>query len=388
MKITLASVLILCGFLAATTLARQSQQQTQPDPHAILQAQRTQTEQLAATWLRSVDPRLQAWGAYLVLHDEQKQFIPDLLSMLSAYQVVGWPVPGEKLDQHDAMLAVLDSLIQLSAKVPAGDAEKLLQEFPAQSLILLSREGNDANDFLMKIFTSEPPQPDEWLAAGNLLAQRGVSGFASTVLGKMTVHTRVRVANSETPEVGTTCLVIQGFAVPTEKRYWPKVGTYTLGSRFPGATLLADGPDPAFYSRAADGLYDRPRAARDSKRAPMPHDPCLGPYVPNLDLFREHYLIQMAYAPQDPQPLFSDSNQTLIWKDRGAFLSSLRYIVRQRQDAFADLTAKLMRYGRLTSQEASAAKPQIEITMVDARTDMAIPLPTPGNLGDKVTLKM
>ena len=59
--------------------------------------------------------------------------------MLAGFQVVENPTTVADGDQHDAMLGVLDALIQFGAGVPLADAQRLYPEFPVQSLILLSR---------------------------------------------------------------------------------------------------------------------------------------------------------------------------------------------------------------------------------------------------------
>jgi hypothetical protein len=388
MKTTLTSALILCGFLAVTTLPRQSQQQTQLDPYAILQAQRNQTEQLAASWLHSSDVRLQAWGAYVVLRDDHRQFTPDLIAMVSAYDVSGWPVvflkatPAQQ-DRHDAMLAILDAVIQLHASVHASEAARLYPEFPAQSLILLSRDGTDANSFLLEIFRAEHLQQAGWLAAGNLLVDRRVPGFAAAVLGAMTVHAKIRVVTTNTSGHGEGWAGDCGSDGPEDKPGWPAIGTYALlncfSERTPDASLLAGGTDPAYYRRTVSALY---------KRVPRGCCGFSGPDAESPDLLREHYLTRMIYPPQESPPLKSSLSQTVVWKNGDAFLEYLSNFVHQQKTMLIDVARKLTAAGLMTSNEASTVETQIEITIVDERDDKSAPLPNPGNLGENVTLKM
>jgi hypothetical protein len=87
MKIGFIFGVVMCGSLAAGAVG--AQQAQAPDPAAILKTQQEQTAQLAATWLHRGDPRLQAWGAYVVLRDKHKELVPDLLALADAYEVTG-----------------------------------------------------------------------------------------------------------------------------------------------------------------------------------------------------------------------------------------------------------------------------------------------------------
>ena len=174
----------LCAgaLLAIAALA----QQQPPDPAAVMDGLEKQMAPLASAWLSSADPRMQAWGAYMLLRDRRTEAIPVLLEMLARCPVVEEiDTPGE-VHQHDAMLGVLDALVQLGAEVPTDDAQRIYPEFPVQSLILLSRSPEDTVPALLDIFKSERRWPAAWLAAGDLLLQRRAQGFAAAVVEGMT----------------------------------------------------------------------------------------------------------------------------------------------------------------------------------------------------------
>jgi hypothetical protein len=107
--------LAVCGCFGAISVGAQHAQ-APVDPAVILKMQQEQTGQLASTWLHSGEPRLQAWGAYVILRDKHKELIPDLLALANAYDVAGLPVLNTRREQHDAMLAILDTLIQIDRK--------------------------------------------------------------------------------------------------------------------------------------------------------------------------------------------------------------------------------------------------------------------------------
>ena len=71
------------GLLAIAALAQQT-----PDPAAIMDSLDKQMAPLASAWLNSADPRMQAWGAYMVLRDRRTEAIPVLLEMVARYPVV------------------------------------------------------------------------------------------------------------------------------------------------------------------------------------------------------------------------------------------------------------------------------------------------------------
>jgi hypothetical protein len=399
MRIGLISVLACYGFASASSVAAQ-QPQVPTDPSVILKSQREQTAQLAATWLHSGDARLEAWGAYVVLRDKHKQFIPDLVALVHGYEVAGWQFPPADENRHDAMLAVLDDLIQFYVVIPVPEAARLYPEFPAQSIILISRGNKDATRFFMEIFRDEKLHAMEWQAAGNFLAQIETPGFAADVLSKLTVHATVKVTSSGelrfSDGMGGGCSIL----IPKAKPDWPEVGNYSLAtgaapeSDWPrvgaekyfeqhsaAALFLVAGPIPIYSQRSVDALYDQIRHARRDGNG------CGANYV-DWDSLRERYVTRMVSAKQESPPLKSYFDETIAWKDSNSYFQYLRNMVQQQQTAFREVVAKLKSSGWMTADESGAAKLKLEITIVDDREDKTIPLPHPDNLGDDVIVKM
>ena len=185
------AALLLCGFGVLAMAARA--QPAPPDPAVVIDRLEKQLAPFASAWLNSADPRVEAWGAYLVLRDQRTDAIPVLLSMLEAYPVIPQEASQLEVDRHDAMLGVLDALIQFDAPVPAADAQRIYPEFPVQSLVLLARSQEDTADALLDIFRNEQRWQAAWLAVGNLLSARRAAGFAAAVIEGMTVHLQVIV---------------------------------------------------------------------------------------------------------------------------------------------------------------------------------------------------
>src|SRR5579862_2860984 len=85
----------------------------QSDPEAIVQSQENQTAGLAAAWLGNSDARVRAWGAYLALRDRRRELLPQLIGLAEAYPVKTEPPSPTERNDHDAMLGVLDAVIQM-----------------------------------------------------------------------------------------------------------------------------------------------------------------------------------------------------------------------------------------------------------------------------------
>ena len=142
-----AAPLLLCLFSSL-----HAQPSPQSDPAVLLKADQSQRAAWAAGWLQSDDPRKIAWGAWLARVDQQKELIPVLIQKVVEYPSSD-PFPDWTGDSsHNALLAVLDALIELRANVPTGEAHKLFPEFAAQSVILLVRSPEDAQPALLDIF--------------------------------------------------------------------------------------------------------------------------------------------------------------------------------------------------------------------------------------------
>src|SRR5262249_53991580 len=139
--------------------------------------------------------------------------------------------PSLNFEEHDAMLSVLDAIIQLNGRVPPSNSAVLYSQFPTQALILLSHGEPDADAFLLDIFKHEDKQTIAWLAAGNFLMNRKPAGFAATIVADLTVKAHIRVVSQSSPDLpagyGGSCAFGGGAAKPG----WPNVGSYFVSGR-------------------------------------------------------------------------------------------------------------------------------------------------------------
>lgn len=345
----------VCGLLAIAAWA----QQAPADPAAVVDSFTKQTAPLADAWLKSADARLRAWGTYLVLRDRRTDEIPTLLTMLGEHAAVADMSSQADIDNHAAMLGVLDALIQFGVSVPSADAQRMYPEFPVQSLILLSRAPDDPAAALLDIFNSESPRAAAWLAAGNLLLARRADGFAAAVWEHMTVHVQITVREPNAGGGyggGQLCCGLGGSMPP--RVAWPPLGVYSFGgcgSRVqPGAILLAAGPDPAYYNRQETASYFEESGS--------------GCCMPDKDLVREHYLTALLGAAADQPPVRAHVSRTIVWQGAEAYRNELAAFIADQQRAFAEVARRLGEQNLLTAEDAKTLRPALDVNVRDERS--------------------
>jgi hypothetical protein len=372
----LKAAFCLCapGLLAAAALAKQ----TPPDPAIVMGRLDEQLAPLASAWLQSSDPRLQAWGAYMVLHDRHAEAIPVLLAMVARFRVVEELATQADADQHDAMLGVLDALIQFGAQVPAGDAQRIYAEFPVQSLILLSRSQEDTAVALLSIFKSEQRWPAAWLAVGALLLERRAEGFAAAVVEGMTVHAQVMVTEPGTGSgVGGSALCCGAGLPPKDKAGWPPLGVYAFGgcgNRVQvGAMVLAGGTDPAYYHRQVNASYHADALSCGCN--------------PDKDLVRQHYLTRMLFETDEHPPVRAHVPHTIVWQSPDAYRSELAAFMGEQQHVLAELARRLGERSLLSEAEAKSIRPRLQIRVWDQRASQEDALPAVAPLSENITIE-
>ena len=126
-------------------------------------------------------PRDVAWAADAIVRQNRQEMIPNLAAQIASYRGELVPDRGSVPPEAAAMEAVADALIRLQATLPAGTVMHLYPQFPAQTIILLSRASDNTNP-LMEIFQMTTSR-DLWLAAGNLLTLHPTPEFVRSLLG-------------------------------------------------------------------------------------------------------------------------------------------------------------------------------------------------------------
>lgn len=360
------------GLLAVAALA----QQAPPDPATVIDSMDKQMAPLVNAWLHSADPRVQAWGAYVVLRDRRTEATPELLAMVASFPVVEQVTTQADGEQRGAMLGVLDALIQFEAQVPAIDAERIFPEFPVQSLILLSRSQEDTAPALMTIFKNEQRSQVAWLAAGNLLLRHRADGFATAVVTSMTVRVQVMVTtpNSGGGIGGSASCCGGGVAAP--RPGWPPLGVYAFGGcgdrLQPGATVLAAGVDPAYYYRQVNSSYQVDVAA------------CCNP---DQDLVRQHYLTTLLYGSAERPPIRAHVSHSIEWKGPDAYLAELAALIDEQQHIFTELARRLGEQSLLSEAETRTVRPKLQIRVLDLRGSQQPALPAVQTRAENTTIE-
>jgi len=376
----LVAGLVVFSVAAFVSQSTRAQAQTQSDPAAIVHSQQKLSAALTEKWLTSNDSRVRAWGAYLAMRDHQFYLHNELIGLAMAYHVTGLPLTAEERDEHDAMIAVLDAIIQLGTSIPPEVAGRLYPEFPAQALILLSSQGQFADRNLLEIFKTENRQPGAWLAAGNLLMMSRPAGFAAAVLAGLTVHAHVTVVSpTGGGGLGGGSWGSCGSSIPPDKKDWPPVGNYFVVNSGPvnGSILLAAGADSAFYVRKVDAAYF------DSN---SDQRPCVTMSDMNRDVLREHFLAELAAEPLANPSVQSYVVQTITWYDDATYLKDLQAFINHQQVLFDKLTEKLMDAKLLTADERDSARPILEARVCDYRKNSPQELPILRDQGGNVKI--
>ena len=324
----------------------------------------------AAEWLRSEDPRRVAWGAYLVRVDRLTDLIPQLIQKVAAYRPSSQvPLSGPERGPHDALLVVLDALIELRATVPVEDARKLYPEFYAQAVILLVRSPEPSERALFEIF-DQAKANWTWLAVGNVLRQKYAAGFAARLLSKLTQHISVGVHDAGEgggigPRSGSECGL---FDFGRQKQGWPPVGMYQLtqlGWRIPWLPnmFLVNGEVPVYYWRAEPGSYDnwadRRGTCDDGDR----------------DQYRAQYLRSLTESYLPKVELKSHTEFFLTWEGEERYRQQIGIIVEEARASFRRSVSVLQQSGRLTAVEAAVQQPRIEMVLRDYRKNQSTAVP-------------
>ena len=329
----------------------------QPDPAQIVQQLNQQAGEMARQWLHSPDARTEAWGAYLALRDRRVDLVPDLLALVEAY-LPGAPVSLAAQDQHDAIMAVVDALIQLQAAVPAHDVAKIYSEFPVQALLLVPHANprSEVTPFLMTLFESEQHNPGVWQSAGNMLAGPQASAFGIAVFKSMTVRATAIVVGPQGQTmhrggVAGDCLFVPAPRQP--KTGWPEISGYVFAI---GMAVLAPGVDTVHFNRIVDATY-----------AVVP-DTCV--HFSHPDLVREHYLATVLNQPIQNPPIKHEVSTVIKWSGEEDYKRQLASFIADQQEIFADVAAKLApRPGIVVSE-----RPRLIVEIWDQRSEKT-PLP-------------
>jgi hypothetical protein len=312
-------------------------------------------------WLRSDDPRLVAWGAHDALLARDKSLIPDMLNLAS--QWANSPTPPadtrrkprsqEQIDARDAMAAVLDTLIQMGAAVPADALRNLAPDFGNASAILLARISADEAQAPALDFYHAPPEKGYGLqyVSAALLALQPPSGFAADLLESITVRAEIVVMHPGAEGFGSgsggSCLSDR----PAARADWPATGQYRLSKHnSDGAVMIVRGVDPIYATRELSTTY--------FNRA------CPGPYLgPNE---RQRLIAEMLGIAPESMPWQTSVETTIEFISQEQFDFEFHRFIDEQEKKYRDTSSALASRGLLNDAERNTM-PKLRVIISEMR---------------------
>ena len=315
-------------------------------------------------WLESGEPRLVAWGARAVLVDKRVSLLPEVESL-----IVGWEVRFAarpalwKQDYWFAIVAMLDTVIQMDGSLPAKTIAGLDRTLDTQRMLLLVHMPWDEAGPIWK--TLYEPDTKQYFGttrvAAEMLAAHPPAGFAADLLRRVTVNATVEVYS---PNWGVGGGVMGSSIVDCAQAAphgveWPEVGSYAFQDtpKIKGAVLLEGTGD----------VY----VVREVNRLGWPN--ICGGFKNLTDEMRDQFVGKMLDAggePIDLKPVVRFEFTT-----REAYYTRVVAFVEEQQAKFGRVLTRLVARGVMTEDEQRAAAFRIRITLMDARGKDAVDLP-------------
>jgi hypothetical protein len=309
--------------------------------------------------LRSDDPREVAWGAVT----SGQYHLLTLRPLIEAALTRRYDASGRTawaLEQ-----ALLDALVQLDARVPAAAVLPYFTRWPVQSLILLanSSEGRDAA--LLPLVSSTGGQA--WNAVANLLLQTRPPGFAFRLFDGLRLKLNVQVIDvpNSTGVIGGGSVggVTERGGIVLTAPGMPSIPHYLFAVEGPGAAVLAYGPVTVYFVR------------RVSPPPPTVQSPSeLDAFRPT-DFQRVRYINALVKRSVSTAPLYETNYAEIKWTNLEGFRAGIAEHRRRVEQTLRSFAALLVRSGDMTDEEARRLTPEVQITVIDRRTQSFGPLP-------------
>jgi hypothetical protein len=315
-------------------------------------------------WLQSGDPQRVAWGAYLAAQYRMSSAVPLIEAALDRTDVTGGGCASSQCQSPAVVFALLDALVQLDAPVDPVRVGRFLPRWPVQSLVLLGRAGADRDRTLLPFF--EGASGLSWRAAANLLLETRSSGFAVSLLRPVHLRLEVHVLDRSN-RVGLSGSVVggvtEGCNVVGGAPGFPPIAEYLHDpSGRGGATLLADGPRPAFYRRRVGQPGLVPCSSLEARSG--------SPTVQE----RIDYAIALA-RPLEMSRIYATTIEHVVWTDAEALRTRVGQARRNLEGRYRSMIGSLVAQGRLTAAEAKTLPTAIDLSVIDQRDNQSAPLP-------------
>jgi len=340
------------------------------------------SEEILQNWLRSGDPRLEAWGAHDVLLTHDQKLVPDLLSLTEKWEPLQRQtctaapcsvLSQDQLDARDAMAATLDTLIQMKMMVRGEELRNLAQDLDREAAILLARLPDQDSTALRLDFYQSPPPPShavQYVSAA-LLALQPPPGFAADLLASIKVRGIVQIVLPGSPTTGWgTSGGSCGYARHVPRRDWPMTGQYAFSNKKEdGALLVVGGVDPLYAVRTESTYYTG--------------DDC----TPDIGLVpegRRRFVAEMLGVSPDSLQWKTSFQTRIEFKSVDQTDADILNFLQKEQQAYRATANALFDRELMTVPEAETSLPEIELQIDDERGPDAAPIPALANLPPRV----
>lgn len=327
-------------------------------PVASAQVPSPQTPDLStvSARLRSDTPSEIAWGAFLAAQYQLKDAVPLIVSRLEPSTF------ALDVDRLLTAAALLDSLVQLGARLPAASITPSCEVFKVQCVILLRSATDGRDEALLSLL--ETSYAEQWSALANALLETKSPQLAPFLLRRLQLQLDIFVSESGTRSaVSASGGLLHGDGAP-----WYRPDTFPPHAEYrfailprDGAIVLAVGPRVSYYTR--DVIVDRSvQRYFSSLRGGTDQD-----FV--------DYLAALADLPTFAPHLRDVSFMTVEWRDAKDLLSMAAEGRAAVTRAYDWLVRTLVEKKRLTEEEKDALPPAIRVRVVDLRDNKTEPLP-------------
>jgi hypothetical protein len=304
--------------------------------------------------LSSGDTRTIAWGAYTAGAYHLTKAIPLLQSILES------PLPVSAGERRAFLDVILDSLLQLNARLPASLLVRYVDERPVQTVALLAN-ATDRDQVLLDLLPKT--SAFQWYAVANMLLDvKTRSELAAYLLQTLHLHLTVTVSDGQPRRFGhgDASGIGIGDGIGQDPKGYPPHAQYRFedGSR-PGHVVISSGPHPVYYSREVSTFFQYGVSELDIG----------GP----TDADRLAYLYAML-GPGYSLALSPKTADGVKWTTASALIKRIEELRADIQRVYRLLVEDLDRWYPLAS-DVLRLPANIDVQLIDERTDRSIPLP-------------
>jgi hypothetical protein len=334
--------------------------------------------------LSSGYPRLVAWGAHYAVTTKDQGVVPQLTDLAEHWPAMAVDSSGEKpdaapndqTDQHDAMAAVLDAIIQLQVAVAPATLRNLAGDFPNQVAILLSRVPLDEGQSLSQEFYHSDPKTRgahnlQYVSAA-LLAQDPPEGFVADLFSGIHNHATITIIKPGYSQEGLYGSGVGECCVGEDlHRDWPLFGVYQLSkSKAEGYFVLLTDPDPIYAERSET----RHEGGCENFTFLV-----LGPEQ------RRRFVAR--WLGKDPSDLEWETEvaHTIVYLSDEQFYGDLLRFIAHEQEKYRATGSALVMKNLMTVSEQEEPLPYLDLSFKDQRGSDAVPIPEPNWLPPRVS---